>query len=80
MSTAKTTEHKKQAPDKTISEAELKDAGNLLKVFLQAWKNYGLYPEGHATSIKSLETLMSAFADFFSKHGAQLRAQGAGQK
>ncbi len=69
MLTAKTTEHKEQAPGKTLSEAEFRDAGNLLKVFLQAWKNYGLYPEGHAASIKSLKTLMSAFADFFSKHG-----------
>lgn len=69
MLPAKPTEHKKQAPGKTLSEAEFRDAGNLLKVFLQAWKIYGLYPEGHATSIKSLKTLMSAFADFFAKHG-----------
>ena len=69
MLTAKTTEQKKQSPDITLSETELKDAVHLLKVFLQTWKNYGLYPEGHAASSKSLESLMTAFADFFSKHG-----------
>jgi hypothetical protein len=69
MPTTKTTEQKQQSSEKILSETELKDARNLLKVFLQAWKNYGLYPEGHATSTKSLESLMSAFADFFSKHG-----------
>ncbi len=65
----KTTEQEKHSLGKTLSEKELIDARNLLKIFLQAWKNYGLFPEGHATSRKSLETLLSAFADFFSKHG-----------
>ncbi len=69
MLTAKTTEQEKHSLGKTLSEKELIDARNLLKIFLQAWKNYSLYPEGHATSRKSLETLLSAFADFFSKHG-----------
>ena len=69
MPTAKTTEQKKQSPDTILSETELKDAVHLLKVLLQAWKNYGLYPEGHAASSKSLESLMTAFADFFAKHG-----------
>ena len=69
MQTATTTEQDKEPAGKTLSETAIKDAGNLIKVFLQAWKNYGLYPEGHATSIKSLESLMSVFAEFFSKHG-----------
>jgi hypothetical protein len=69
MLTTMVTEQNKQPPGKTLSEAELRDAGNLFKIFLQAWKNYSLYPEGHAISRKSLETLISAFASFFSKHG-----------
>jgi hypothetical protein len=69
MLTTETSEQEKQFPEKTLSGAELKDARNLLKVFRQAWKNYGLYPEGHAISSKSLQTLLSAFADFHAKHG-----------
>jgi hypothetical protein len=69
MLTPATPEQKKPHPGKTLSDAELNDARDLLKVFLQAWKNYGLYPEGHATSRKSLETLISAFTGFFLKHG-----------
>ncbi|HBH62087.1 MAG TPA: hypothetical protein DDX85_10200, partial [Nitrospiraceae bacterium] len=64
-----TTEQIKQHAGSTLSEAELRDADNLFKIFLQAWKNYSLYPEGHAISTKSLETLISAFASFFAKHG-----------
>jgi len=69
MPTAKKTEQNREPAGNTLSETELKAAGHLIKVFLQAWKNYGLYPEGHATSLKSLEGLMAAFADFFSRHG-----------
>lgn len=64
-----TTEQKKQPPGKILSDAELKDATDLLKMFLQAWKNYGFYPEGHVISRKALETLVSAFAGFCAKHG-----------
>ena len=70
MLTAMTTEQNKQHPGTTLSETELRDADNLFKLFLQAWKNYSLYPQGHAISRKSLETLISAFADFFSKHNS----------
>ena len=63
-----TTERNNQHPGKTFSEAELRDTGNLFKIFLQAWKNYSLYPEGHAITRKSIETLISAFTSFFSKH------------
>ena len=52
-----------------LSETELKDARNLFKIFLQAWKYCGLYPEGHTASRRTLESLMSAFTDFFSQHG-----------
>jgi hypothetical protein len=62
-------QQKNNSPENILSEKELGDARNLLKVFLQAWKNYGLFPEGHATSKKSIETLISAFTDFFAKHG-----------
>ena len=69
MQTNMSAEQKKQSPENNLSEAEIKDAGNLLKIFLQAWKNYSLYPTGHAISTKSLENLVSAFSYFFSKHG-----------
>jgi hypothetical protein len=69
MLTTETTEQKQESHGETLSETELKDARDLLKVFLQAWKNYGLYPEGHAISSKSLQTLLSAFAGFHAKHG-----------
>jgi len=69
MLTTMTTEQKKQPPENTLSETELRDASNLFKIFLQAWKNYSLYPEGHTISTKSLESLVAAFANFFSKHG-----------
>jgi hypothetical protein len=69
MLTTMTTAQNKQHPGTSLSETELRDAGNLFKIFLQAWKNYSLYPQGHAISRKSLETLISGFAGFFSKHG-----------
>jgi len=69
MLTNMTTEQNKLPPGNTLSETELRDASNLFKIFLQAWKNYSLYPEGHAIASKSLETLIAAFANFFSKHG-----------
>ncbi len=69
MLTTDTTEQKQESHGETLSETELKDARDLLKVFLQAWKNYGLYPEGHAISSKSTQTLSSAFAVFLAKHG-----------
>ena len=69
MLTTETTEQKQESHGETLSETELKDARDLLKVFLQAWKNYGLYPEGHAISSKSLQKLLSAFAGFHAKHG-----------
>jgi hypothetical protein len=69
MLTNMTTEQKKQQQGNALSETELRDASNLFKIFLQAWKNYSLYPEGHALTRKSLENLVSTFANFFSKHG-----------
>ena len=69
MLDANTKQQNNKSPEPLLSETELGDARKLLKVFLQAWKNFGLFPEGHATSKKSIETLISAFADFFSKHG-----------
>ncbi|MDX1776543.1 MAG: hypothetical protein R3297_08165, partial [Desulfobulbales bacterium] len=69
MPKANTKQQLKESTESILSETELKDARSLLKVFLQAWKNYGLFPEGHATSKKSIETLMAAFTAFFAKHG-----------
>ncbi|KPK28523.1 MAG: hypothetical protein AMJ61_02020 [Desulfobacterales bacterium SG8_35_2] len=63
------TEQQNKFQEEILSETALKDARDLVKVFLQAWKNYGLYPVGHATSSKSLQSLTAAFDDFLEKYG-----------
>jgi hypothetical protein len=40
----------------------------LIHVFLLAWKNYCLYPEGHSASNKALSNLEKIFDDYFSDH------------
>jgi hypothetical protein len=69
MLTPETTEQQSKFLEEALSETALKDARDLVKVFLQAWKNYGLYPVGHATSSKSLQSLTAAFDDFLAKYG-----------
>ncbi len=68
MQTAKQTEQKKKSRKQSLSEQELQDTRKIVNTLLLAWKNYGLYPEGHATSQKAIANLQSAFADFFSTH------------
>jgi len=47
----------------------LQDARQLINIFLLAWKNYGLYPEDHTSTLKAFENLVAAFGNFFSSHG-----------
>jgi len=47
----------------------LRDARHLLTIFTLAWKNYGLYPEDHESTLKSIENLAAAFNHFFTEHG-----------
>ena len=56
------------APE-SLSDKELQDARQLINIFILAWKNYGLYPEDHVTTIKSFENLAATFGNFFTTHG-----------
>ena len=51
------------------SAKELQDAGQLVNIFLLAWKNYGLYPEEHTASQKAIQNLASTFDNFLNSHG-----------
>jgi len=68
MPTTKPAEHKKHSRQNPFSAAELQDARNLINALLMAWKNYCLYPEGHAASRKAIANLASGFDIFFSIH------------
>ncbi len=54
---------------RSLSDKELQDARQAVKIFLLAWKNYGLYPEDHVNTIKSFENLNVAFSNFFTNQG-----------
>jgi len=62
------TELEKHPPSKSFSAEEIQDAGNLVRLLLLAWKNYGLYPEGHIATSKALKKLKTGFENFFSTH------------
>ena len=51
-----------------LSDKELQDARQVINIFIQAWKNYGLYPEDHVNTTKSFEKLVAAFGNFFTTH------------
>jgi HEAT repeat protein len=53
----------------SLSEKGLQDAKQLINIFLLAWKNYGLYPEDHTSTLKAFENLVTAFGNFFAAHG-----------
>ncbi len=52
----------------SLSDKELQDARQVINIFIHAWKNYGLYPEDHATTKRSFENLVTAFDKFFTTH------------
>lgn len=69
MNKSSTPEQQENQVHKSLSDKELQDAGQAIRTFLLAWKNYGLYPEDHVNSIKSFENLIVAFGNFFTNHG-----------
>ncbi len=69
MQKADTTEQQENPAPASLSDKELQDARQLINIFILAWKNYGLYPEDHITTIKSFENLVAPFGIFFTTHG-----------
>ena len=69
MPQAETKEKQKTQGASSLSDKELQDARQVINIFILAWKNYGLYPEDHVTTIKSFENLVTAFDNFFTTHG-----------
>ena len=60
-------QHEIPAPT-SLSGKELRDARQVINIFILAWKNYGMYPEDHVSTIKSIENLVAAFSNFFTNH------------
>jgi hypothetical protein len=52
----------------SLSDKDLQDARQVINIFIQAWKNYGLYPEDHVNTKRSFENLVAAFDKFFTDH------------
>ena len=68
MQKADTKEQQEIPAPTSLSDKELQDARQVINIFILAWKNYGLYPEDHVTTIKSFEKLVAAFGNFFTNH------------
>jgi len=68
MQKVNTTEQQEIPAPTSLSDKELQDARQVVNIFILAWKNYGLYPEDHVTTIKSFEKLVAAFGNFFTTH------------
>jgi hypothetical protein len=68
MQKENTTEHQENSAPTSLSDKKLQDARQVINIFVQAWKNYGLYPEDHVNTLKSLEKLVAAFGNFFETH------------
>jgi hypothetical protein len=68
MLKASKTERNISAAENFSPEKEITEAAKLVNNFVLAWKNYSLYPEGHITVIKTLDSLKLAFETFFSHH------------
>ncbi|MBN1830448.1 MAG: hypothetical protein JW884_15055 [Deltaproteobacteria bacterium] len=64
-----TTEKQEISAPQPPSDEELRDARQLINIIVLTWKNYGLYPEEHESTIKSVENLVAAFGKFLTKHG-----------
>jgi hypothetical protein len=69
MQKADTKEYQEITTPTAISDKKLQDARQLINIFILAWKNYGLYPEDHITTLKSIKNLIGAFDHFFMVHG-----------
>jgi hypothetical protein len=60
----------------SLSDKDLQDARQVINIFIQAWKNYGLYPEDHVNTKRSFENLVAAFNNFFtSNEGLRLTVE-----
>ena len=59
----------KKSAAESFLDKELQDAGQLVNIFMLAWKNYGLYPEEHTASQKAIQNLAYTFDNFFNTHG-----------
>ena len=57
-----------QVSTTSLSDKDLQDARQVINIFIQAWKNYGLYPEDHVNTKRSFENLVVAFNNFFTNH------------
>ena len=57
-----------QVPATSLTDKDLQDARQVINIFIQAWKNYGLYPEDHVNTKRSFENLATAFNNFFTDH------------
>lgn len=62
------TEQQETSAPTSLSDKELQDAKQVINIFIQAWKNYGLYPEDHINTKRSFENLVAAFDIFFTTH------------
>ena len=51
-----------------LSDKDLQAARQVVNILIQAWKNYGLYPEDHVNTKRSLENLAAAFDKYFTDH------------
>ncbi len=66
MQKADTTEQ--QVSTTSLSKKDLQGARQVINIFIQAWKNYGLYPEDHVNTKRSFENLVAVFNNFFLDH------------
>ena len=56
--------------EKPASEKDFNEVVQIVNLFLLAWKNCSLYPEGHIAAIKALQNLKASFESFFSHHNS----------
>jgi hypothetical protein len=68
MEKVNATEQQEIPAPTSLSDKELQDARQVINIFIQAWKNYGLYPEDHVNTKRSFEKLVAAFGNFFTTH------------
>lgn len=57
-----------QVPATPLSDKDLQAARQVVNIFIQAWKNYGLYPEDHVNTKRSFENIVAAFNNYFTDH------------
>ncbi|UCH45184.1 MAG: hypothetical protein JSV11_00305 [Nitrospiraceae bacterium] len=68
MEKVDTIEQQETSATKSLPDKVLQDARQVINIFIQAWKNYGLYPEDHVNTTRSFENLVAAFSNFFTTH------------